>query len=108
MSEIDTSAEAVEHVAGHLDVAACAASNAARGPRGDAPPPEESWYGQAAALLRALLAERDAERAKVTRLESAWLHCIQIDNDCKATGLPCKAQCSCVEEREVLTNEVTS
>ena len=106
---LDTSAQAVERRARELDDYGdngCAAD---------------------AALLRALLAERDAlytdalctgdahrlaiaerddARAVVERTRSAWLRVIQAENTCGVTGKPCDAvRCGCAAEQEMLIME---
>jgi hypothetical protein len=54
----------------------------------------------------ALLAERDALRADVTRLRRSWLATIQAENSCPVTGGGCLSKrCGCIEEMELLMRE---
>ena len=65
----------VEKIAMQMDEAACAASIAARGLNGLAPPPEDSWYAQAARLLREQAYEilrLRAEVAEARRVPAGW------------------------------------
>jgi hypothetical protein len=43
-------------------------------------------------------------QAEVGRLRRAWLRVIQAENDCRATGLPCRepALCGCKLEQDAL------
>jgi hypothetical protein len=42
--------------------------------------------------------------AEIARLRAAWLRVIQAENECRATGLPCRepALCGCKLEQEAL------
>jgi hypothetical protein len=81
MSNVDTSAEAVERLAKLI---------AMHGDDADA------------TTLRALL----VEHADVTRLRRSWLAVIQAENSCPATGGGCLSKrCGCLEEMEMLMRE---
>jgi glycine cleavage system H lipoate-binding protein len=81
VSEIDTSADAVDRLADRITGSAVAHNY----PLAETP--------------RALAAERDA-------LRRGWLTTIQVENSCNATGASCLAKrCGCVEEMEMLLRE---
>lgn len=103
MTEIDTSAQAVERLADNAENIALAGRNSATGCA------VQPWLLEThAATLRALAAERDMWRDRLAKAErdelrAAWLRVIQFENSCIETGQPCKAKlCGCEAEQETL------
>jgi chromosome segregation ATPase len=115
MTEIDTSAEAVERLQTRLRQTADIRQEAAatlRALAGERDALREGWRKSdvramdAASKAFSLEADLTAARAEAARLRRAWLTTIQVENSCGGSGAPCDAKrCGCVEEMEMLMRE---